>query len=508
MKTAVLYVLSGQEVARVEAARIEGARGFSDILLITDRTVSRKDIGKSIGRRPDLFVIVLSNEPGRFALKRFISALASMFSLRPVKKKIVFYSWSGRHELQDAAGELAKRVLAVAFRPLYLAGLRLTYVAGEAFFHLNGKRRKKVGTYNPRKILLISLDLVGDLVWAAPAISVIKKARPDAEVHLLVARRNMGLAKMLKGVDKVIGYDAPWLRKIHDPSEKGGWKPSRIKNLSTRLKLLGPGYDLTVDFRGEPRNDVLAYFTGAPFRAGLVGKPVGMLRSGDAPFLLTRRFSFESGGHIMERHLGMVKTLGFSAELPRKWLTPDNETREGVRAILRSNGIGRDELIIGIQPGASRPEKRWDKEGFIAVAKALAEKYHARVVITGSSDEGALCRYISEKIPGSLSLAGRTSLPEFISIAEACVFFITNETSAISISSAVGTPVICLMTGVPELYGPYGVPHRVVQKMLECYKPVGEHCFCPYGYKCLQEIKPEEVLDAAADLMKELNLIP
>jgi ADP-heptose:LPS heptosyltransferase len=165
------------------------------------------------------------------------------------------------------------------------------------------------------------------------------------------------------------------------------------------------------------------------------------------------------------------------------------------------------ELIIGIQPGASMNENWWHAVNFAAAANALSSAYGARIEITGTSGESEICSRIARDVPGSVNLAGHTNIIEYAAVISECGLFICNESSAISIASAAGTPVVCLMTGVPELYGPYGVPHRVIQNKPGCYSPVVEHCFCPYGYRCLKDVKPEDVVGAAESLMEEIGSI-
>ena len=417
----------------------------------------------------------------------------------PRKKLTYLYAWSGRYTPREKVGEALGKALGLTTRPFYLTGLKLLYFLGERIFPIiNGKsRRVPYSAQNLGRVLLMSLDLVGDLVWAGPAISSVKKSLPGAQVDLLVSTGNMGLAKRITGVDRVIGYDAPWLRKVHYPSGSDAWGVGWWHNTKTRLRLLLHGYDLVVDFRGEARNTVLAYLTGAPFRAGGTRRSAGSIRASDTEYLLTHRFEADEKSHILDRHLALMRSAGFSAGSASVWLKMDADDETRVGRLLDNAGAGIKKPLIGIQPGASRLEKRWSKDGFAEVADTLINEYGATVVIVGSRAEAPLGLYISENATGAIDLCGKTTLGEFAALINMCDLFITNETSAISIASALGTPLICLMTGAPELYGPYGVMHTVLQKKPDCYDPVPEHCFCPYAYRCLQEISPAEVILAA-----------
>jgi len=517
MQDAIIYLLGRAGHADAVADELAAAHPGLRFTLVTDegegtpewalRKLPRQGIKRALGeaglKRPGLFVLIITNEPRYLKPLTLAHAFLLSYTLRPRKRLTCLYAWSGRYTPREKIGEAFSKALGLVVRPFYLAGLRLAYFLGERIFPLVNRhpRNTPYSAAGLGRVLLMSLDLVGDLVWAGPAIASVKKSLPGVQVDLLVSTCNTELAKRMEGVDLVIGYDAPWLGKVNNPSGSAGLCVGWWRNIKTRLRLLSYGYDLVVDFRGEARNAVLAYLTGAPFRVGGGHRSTGSISASDTGYLLTHKFEADGRSHILDRHLALMRSAGFSAGPASGWLKMDVEDETRVGRLLDNAGAGIKKPLIGIQPGASRLEKRWSKDGFAEVADTLINKYGATVVIAGSRAEAPLCRYISEKTPGAIDLCGKTTLDEFAALIKMCDLFIANETSAISIASAMGTPLICLMTGVPELYGPYGVMHSVLQKKPDCYDPAPEHCFCPYNYRCLQEISPAEVMAAARTVL-------
>lgn len=491
----VIYNMGSCEMALEEACRLGNPEGLS----VVDGGSADACAGPATGA--DRLVVIVSNRPGDFSVSRLFGALRFAKKIKARKTEFVFYSWSGRHLPVEVAGEVAAKAAGTALRPLCTAFLKAAYAAGEAARPLSGRVAADGGPAGAGRVLCISLDLVGDLVWAAPAISSIKKFNPAATVDLLVSSANAGLARMIEGVDEVIAYDAPWLSKVT------GRRGSRYKNLVTRLSLLRRRYGLTVDFRGEPRDHVLAYFTGAPARAGYLGRPAGSIRPSDVEFMLTHPLKEPADGghvtHIFDRNLALTESLGYRSDRPGRWLMPDGRAGDSVKSLLASYVIhaGEGGPLVTIQPGASRREKMWPAEGFAEVARGLMENVGAKVVIAGSADEAGLAAVVAAAAPGAVNISGKTTLPEFVELVRLSDAVVCNETSSIGISSAVGTPVACMMTGVREFYGPLGVKCEVLQSRPGCYEPVGEHCFCPHGYRCLQDITPAEVLSAALRLL-------
>jgi len=88
---------------------------------------------------------------------------------------------------------------------------------------------------------------------------------------------------------------------------------------------------------------------------------------------------------------------------------------------------------------------------------------------------------------------------------EAADLVITNNTGPMHISAAVKTPVVALfaLTNPPEQWGPWHVPHRLLNVDVPCricYSRV-----CPYQHECLRLVSPSMVVDAASGLLKHLG---
>ena len=510
MTTAVIYAQGRLEHAKAVAEDMLGRTPGARIVLVAgegadwaDETVPPGDLRAYLKEkeifRPDMFVLAVTNEPRYLKPRELARALWLSIALRPRERRVILFAWSGRRTLGEGMAEAARVGALLALRPFYKVWLRLLHALCERVFPFINKK-KRDALYDPARVkraLLLSLDLVGDFVWAAPAIASFKKSFPNVRVDLLVHPKLAGLAQTVSGVDRVLTYDAPWLGKIHHPEGGGGRRLGG--NLHTRLRLLSGGYDLVVDFRGEPRHAPLSYLTGAPFRAGLRGKPVGVIRHEDTSYLLTHDI-VPGAVHVMERSLGMAASLGFTAAPEGRWLDPGEAARRRIAGLLKDAGLdGRP--VVGIQPGASRAGKMWDASGFAHVARELMRRDGVGVVLTGGPDERGLASSIAAEAPGCLNLAGMTTLPEYAALVSSCSAFICNDSSAISLASALKTPVVALMLTPPGLLGPYGVRSAVLQKRPGCWSPVGDLCFCPYGYRCLGDISPEEVVEAAEGLL-------
>lgn len=392
---------------------------------------------------------------------------------------------------------------------------------GEPAFRLLG-RRPGAALHAPavRRVLIMEPDLLGDLTWATSLIEASGEFFSRAEIDVLAGPWSAPLLAGDARVTRVIEYDAPWFQSIARVSANG--PVDVLRRLAVRWKLFRARYDVVLEPRGEVRHLRLAYLTGAPVRAGHALRDIEARRTPPRwASLLTHpaRYPWDQRHdmHQAMRNLEPLRALGYRGDAAQPRLVVDPGARGRVLELLDETAgdspaaVGSprpgDSLVAVLVPGASREEKRWSADGFAEVGRRLASA-GARVVVSGSSGERELAANVASSIgQGASSLAGRLSLADYVALISVADLVVTNETSAISFASAVGTPTVAIMTGVPELYGPLGVPGRVIQHRPECYDPYIEHCDCPWdSYLCLADIEVDEVAEAALALFAEASV--
>jgi ADP-heptose:LPS heptosyltransferase len=212
--------------------------------------------------------------------------------------------------------------------------------------------------------------------------------------------------------------------------------------------------------------------------------------------------------HEVERGLDLVSALGMETHARELRLVVPDTGRDEAFAALAQLGINRDHQLIVVHPGCSMPARTYPWEQFAEVAQRLAEQYQATVVLTGVAGERELAERVRERAGERYwhaihSLAGELSFPALCALIEAADLTITNNTGPMHVSAAVGTPVVALfaLTNPPEQWGPWQVPHRLLNHDVPC-----RICYsraCPYGHECLALVSPAEVVAAAGELLRE-----
>jgi heptosyltransferase-2 len=124
-------------------------------------------------------------------------------------------------------------------------------------------------------------------------------------------------------------------------------------------------------------------------------------------------------------------------------------------------------------------------------------------LVFGSASERPLC----EEVAAALSryglqvrnLAGETTLREFIDLAAACRLFLTNDSGAMHVASALAVPTVAVFGATDDATtGPTGPLARVVREHAECSPCLLRDC--PIDHRCMTRVTAEKVAAVALEL--------
>ena len=332
-----------------------------------------------------------------------------------------------------------------------------------------------------RNVLIIKLRYIGDVLLATPTIRAIKAARPDVRVTMMVNRGTEDVLSCNQDLDELMVLD----------------KGSLVAQWRFIVELRRRRFDTVIDLTDGDRSAFLSWICGASVRIGFndehrwrgrcytqVVQPMPGVR------------------HRIDRDVASLEPLGLHAsqEPPRLWLTREDEARAD--QLLGRLGVRRDQPIVILQPAARYWFKAWPYERFAELADRLVSDYGCQVLIGGSREEEALVQRIQAAAKSRpISMAGQATLKEFAAIAQRAALFVGNDSGAMHIAAAVGTPMVALFgPSNPEEWGPRGERVKVLYKGLDC-----RACFhptCERGeLNCMKQLSVEEVCSAAVQLL-------
>ena len=320
---------------------------------------------------------------------------------------------------------------------------------------------------------------VGDAVMSIPALHALRAHLPNAHISILARSWVAGLYGREPFCDEIIPYDPPrgWRRMVH--------------TASTAAALRRRSFDCAILLPNSFASAALVRLARVPVRIGyardarawLLTHPVPVPRPGETP--RHQRFYYLE---LLKR----ARLIGaYSLEAPIR-LSTAKAQHHATR-------------LIGVSPGAAYGgAKRWLPERFAEAAIHIARQQNAATAIFGSKQERAICESVRRSIEAAgvacTSFAGETSLAEFIELAAACDVFLTNDSGAMHIASALGVPTVAIFGATDdEATGPTGSHCRVVRQPVECSPCLLREC--PIDHRCMTRIDAARVAATALSLL-------
>lgn len=344
-----------------------------------------------------------------------------------------------------------------------------------------------------RKILLIQLGDIGDVVWTTPSIWAVKKALPDAHVCIMVKEGFGGLLEADPSVAQVIEAKRP----------RGNVVQQTLSQLLFLKGLRDQHFDLAMDLRLGDRGAFLAFATGAPLRMTM-HHPAGVPYW--RKFFFTHAIVPDPPIHrrgATDQSLRLLRKLGIDSDdiVPRLWVAEPVKRR--VREILTQEGFDHLRPWITVNPFARWSYKEWNQAKWIGLFHWFWDTYATPILVIGAEHERSRAEALvrQSKAP-VINLAGTTTLPELAGLLSLSHLHIGVDSAAPHIAAATGTPTVTIYGPSSwEDWAPIGDRHRVVLPAGNCISCRQKGCDDSERSRCLEELGVDEVQRVIAEAM-------
>jgi ADP-heptose:LPS heptosyltransferase len=358
--------------------------------------------------------------------------------------------------------------------------------------NLLGKARGRASEA-PRRILVVKLDHLGDVVTATPALRALRDAHPKAEIDLLLSPSVAPLFQETPLANRIVVYDSPRYRR----------GPAAVTATSLTDALAGTRYDIIVELRGDWRTLALPLRVGARYRLDR-----GTIR---LRHWIARRFG---GGrrarpplHEAETNYAVVRPLlGPDAPSgpPRVEVHVPSFACESLASRMVAAGIDPDRAIVCIHPGATWRPRAWMPERFAEIADRIAEFYDAQTVFLGSAGEGDVEAAVRREVRRSDHgfLFGKLTLPELAALLRQSKLLVGNDSGIAHLAAACGTPTVALFGPQdPRRFRPWSDRSIALHHPVPCFPCAQVRCVHP-ELPCVNLIEVAEVEAAVYELLE------
>ena len=345
-----------------------------------------------------------------------------------------------------------------------------------------------------RRLLIMRLGSMGDILHTLPAASALRAALPQAHIGWVVEER---WAELLCAASEPRSGPRsprrPLVDNLHVVDTKA-WRKNpvsigTVEQVATALsELRGQRYDVAIDFQGAVRSALLARLSRAPVIYGF-RQP----RENVATMFYTRQVIAE-GRHVAEQNLSLAKAvLGRSPDVPGIEFPCDPAADKQCQRWLESRSV-RDFVLLN--PGAGWVAKQWPAERYGRLAECLAETGLTPLVNGGPGEEELA--QAAKAASGGTAQTVAGSLAELLALTRRAKLFVGGDTGPMHLAAALGIPVVAIFGPTsPERNGPYLTPSIVLRS------PSSETSYArlPKPDAGLLEISVGDVLAAAETLL-------
>jgi heptosyltransferase III len=212
---------------------------------------------------------------------------------------------------------------------------------------------------HPRKILVIKLRHIGDVLLVTPVFQSLRAAFPEAELHACVNERT----------DRVLTTN-PLLKRVF-VVQKTLREQARLVAALRREK-----FDLVLDFTGSDRSAILARMTGAPERWGYYRVKGFWGRNR----LFTKTARRKKDVHVVEQQADLLQQMGIPSPAPRLAYSVREEDRSVAASLVPS-----DKPLAHLHPVSRLMVKTWPARFTAKLIDHLASR-GLQPVVTASND--------------------------------------------------------------------------------------------------------------------------
>jgi len=342
----------------------------------------------------------------------------------------------------------------------------------------------------PRRILLVRLSAIGDIVFASPLVAALRRAYPAAHIAWLAQPECQSLLAHHPDLDEVIVWPYRQWQALWEARRWGAlWGEIR----AFRRLLRDRHFDLAVDLQGLLKSGLLTRLSAAPERVGLGSREGSQL-------LMTR--VLPRGGdpeRIGSEYLFLAERLGLPLngfDMEVHYAAEDAAYAETLVAQAFAGGA-----YAVICPFTTRPQKHWLAPRWAELAGRLRDELgFGTLMLGGPADEGPAVE-IERQAKGKLiNLTGRTSLLQAAAVIDRGRLVVGVDTGLSHMGIAFGRPSLLLFGSTCPYRNTTRANARVLYHPLPC-SPCRRKPTCHGQFTCMREIEVNEVVAAARDLV-------
>ncbi len=289
-----------------------------------------------------------------------------------------------------------------------------------------------------KRILIIRLSSLGDILLTYPLIKLIKEKEIGTEIHFLVKEEFLDAIKYNQFVDRIITY-------------------SRHKQNSIRDQIKENNYDIIIDLQNNFRSRNLYCFTG--------NQRIFRFKKPTFKKLLLVKFKINLLKDNPSIAVNYIKSFypDFNAKPELYFRMPEDIESE----ILAKHKIKFNKNMAGFCPGSKHVTKRYPVDKFREVILQLVNKGF-EIALLGGKDDFEICKNL-EIHPSVKNFQNENDLLETAVIMKRCRVIISNDSGLMHLASLLQVPVIAIFGSTVREFGFFPIFEKSIRNIFSFF---------------------------------------
>lgn len=362
-------------------------------------------------------------------------------------------------------------------------------------------RGRRASSPKPRRLLVIRLDLLGDVLFSVGAVRALRARYPEARITMLTLPYTAPLARLYPQVDEVIEVDTNRIRTIRGLLDPGTW----IDYFRSVQCLRRGRFDVALSLSG-PMASLWAFLSGATRTVGYEGEGY--------PFMLTDPIPGRRYGERkpeVEYVAAMAAAAGAESVDSRLQVPVPSHAIAATEKLLAHAGIATDEPLVVVHAGSvNGSAKRWPPGHWARFIDAVREQTAARVVLVGAATDASIAEEVTQRAQSEVdSVVGQTTVEELIALIARADLVATGDSGPLHLAVALRRPIVAVYGPTdPSIHGPYrptapAIIHRADLPCSPCYT-MAASAECPLGDPvCMRLVSVDRMVRSAVRLLSQ-----
>ena len=337
----------------------------------------------------------------------------------------------------------------------------------------------------PKNILLVRTDRIGDVVLSLPLVGIIKKHYPNSKVSILLRSYTKDLASNYPELDRVI---------ILKEENGNTFLSSNINEIRKY------NFDSCIIVYPTFKIALILFLSGIKHRIGTGYRWYSFLFN--KKIYEHRKYGEK---HKLEFNVAMLKNFGIDEAISENTVSFNiqvkQESEQFVNEVLKESDYNSGLPTIIMHPGSAGSAVDLPISKFKELASLVAQQLKVNIILTGAESEKDICDEINSG-NNFINLAGKFNLSQLIAVINKSNLLIANSTGPIHIAAALGKNVIGFYPKIAacstKRWGPYTNKKVLFTPTIECSNCTRRQC---EELNCMNSIDTNKVFESAKKII-------